>query len=119
MFEFKGVKDILVEDIKIKKQLELCKFDELKAILKGLTKGAIIYPGIIKDKLNLTMEDVYIMLEQMVKEKAIKRGYELYCQSCVNPKEKILNSIEGRFYCDACSKELDPLKDSIVVYIVI
>ncbi|MCC0670590.1 MULTISPECIES: hypothetical protein [Clostridioides] len=109
----------MIENCKVRKQLEQCKFDELKAILRGLSKGTIIYPGIIKDKLNLAMEDVYTMLEQMVKDKAIKRGYELYCQSCINPKTKILNSIAGRFYCDVCGKELYPLKDSIVIYTVI
>ena len=82
----------------------------------------MIYPGLIKSKLGIDIKNTYSILEYFKSSNVLERNFELYCSKCHKFKGKIvrsLNEVPDDCSCDFCDNTFDPLKDTIVIYIVI
>lgn len=86
-------------------------------------KGDIIFPDIIKNTYNLTMEETYLALEEIKKDKQIQIVYIPYCDDCneyvMSKIFETISCIPEFTECDKCHKILDGFEKSIVVYKVL
>lgn len=95
---------------------------QLTLQVKHWEKDTIIYPGMFKAKLSISIEVAYDMLEFLVSKKILERNYEIYCKNCNKFKGIIIRTpseYKTDIHCDFCDEKLVPLEDSIVIYRVI
>lgn len=112
----------VIENLTKRNKLSNYQIKQLKLQVKHWEKNTIIYPGMFKAKLNISIECAYNILEFLVSQKILERNYEIYCKNCKKFKGIILRSpseYKDEMYCDFCNNELAPLEDSIVIYRVI
>ncbi|MED1602648.1 hypothetical protein [Alkalihalophilus marmarensis] len=92
--------------------------------LRFYKSGDIIYPGALIRKTNLSMKNVYILLESIESIGLIERNFEVFCPKCkryTGDVYETLNQIPNELFCGECGNELgiDPLDNTIVVYKVL
>lgn len=112
----------LIEDLTKRHKLTEYQIDRLSKLLKFWRKGSIIYPGMLKSKLHISIKETYDILEYMLKEGFLERNFEIYCSECNKFKGKIVRSltdIPEDCCCEFCNHEIDPITDTIAIYRVI
>lgn len=77
-----------------------------------------IYPGVIKRKLNLAIEDVYRILEALKLDGAVESWYEYCCVHCQRTLGTVqhFNELPEFFECDFCGETLSTLENTIKIY---
>lgn len=109
----------LIENLTKKHKLTDYQINQLSTLLKFWKKGSLIYPGMVKSRLNISITETYDILEYMLKEGFLERNFEIYCSSCKKFKGKVVRSltdIPDDCCCEFCNHEIDPLKDTIAIY---
>lgn len=112
----------IIEILTKRNNLKKIQVKQLELQMKHWQKNTIIYPGMFKSKLFISIESAYDILEFLVSQKILERNYEIYCKNCNKFKGIILRTpseYKSNMYCDFCNNELAPLEDSIVIYRVI
>ena len=82
-------------------------------------KGTLLYPIVIKRKFKIDMISTYIILNELVKNDLLTIAYEIYCSECDKFQNDIydyLNEIPENISCEYCGKDIDIMKDAIVVF---
>lgn len=92
---------------------------ELIDFLSGLKVGDLIYPGHLKNTVNLDIKNVYQMLELLKTQGYISVIYEIYCHDCNHASGIFLDSIsefDPECCCEFCGHRLSALDDIRVLY---
>ena len=92
--------------------------NEILEFIKSF-KGTILYPIVIKRKFKIDIRNTYIILNELVKNDLLTIAYEIYCSECDKSQNDIydsLNEIPENIYCEHCGKDIDIMKDAIVVF---
>lgn len=92
--------------------------NEILEFIKNF-KGTILYPRVIKRKFRIDMRSTYIILNELVKNDLLTIAYELYCSECDKFQNDIydsLNEIPKNICCEYCGKDIDIMKDAIIVF---
>lgn len=95
------------------------KLERLLEILSTIRINQFVHPGMLIRNLNLSMKDVYAILEHIKKIGAISVYYEVYCNSCqefTGIGYETINQIPEYVECERCGKELNPIEDVVVIY---
>ncbi|WP_215599067.1 hypothetical protein [Bacillus mycoides] len=95
------------------------KIEVLLNLLSLYKIDDIIYPGLLIRKLNLKMNEVYIILETIESLNIIERNFEVYCSTGKKSTGAIyrtIRDIPSDLLCEECGKEIDPMEDTIIVY---
>ena len=82
-------------------------------------KGTILYPIVIKRKFKIDIRNTYIILNELVKNDLLTIAYEIYCSECDKFQNDIYDSlyeIPENISCEYCGKDIDIMKDAIVVF---
>ena len=80
-----------------------------------------IYPGVFKRKFNISIEEIYSLLNEMEKIGVLQSYYELVCSKCQKVMEtvRLFNELPDSFVCELCGEELPTLSNSVLIYKVI
>ena len=80
-----------------------------------------IYPGVIKRRLNLAIEDAYKILEALKSEGIIESWYEYCCVHCQRTLGTVqyFNELPEYFECDFCGEILNAMENTIKIYRVL
>ena len=92
--------------------------NEILEFIKSF-KGTLLYPRVIKRKFRIDMKNTYIILNELVKNDLLTIAYEIYCSECDKFQNDIydsLNEIPKNISCEYCGKDIDTMKDAIVVF---
>ncbi|MBM6820685.1 hypothetical protein [Clostridium saudiense] len=92
--------------------------NEILEFIKSF-KGTLLYPRVIKRKFRIDMKNTYIILNELVKNDLLTIAYEIYCSECDKFQNDIydsLNEIPKNICCEYCGKDIDIMKDAIVVF---
>ena len=92
--------------------------NEILEFIKSF-KGTLLYPIVIKRKFRIDIKNTYIILNELVKNDLLTIAYEIYCSECDKFKNDIydsLNEIPENISCEYCGKDIDIMKDVIVVF---
>lgn len=92
--------------------------NEILEFIKSF-KGTLLYPIVIKRKFKIDMISTYIILNELVKNDLLTIAYEIYCSECDKFQNDIydsLNEIPENISCEYCGKDIDIMKDAIVVF---
>ena len=92
--------------------------NEILEFIKSF-KGTILYPIVIKRKFKIDIRNTYIILNELVKNDLLTIAYEIYCSECDKFQNDIydsLNEIPENISCKYCSKDINIMKDAIVVF---
>lgn len=83
--------------------------------------GMWIYPGVLKRKFDLSIDMIYMILDEMEKGGILQSYYELYCSQCQKSMGtvQLFNELPDTFYCEICNAELPALENTILIYKVI
>ncbi|TEX16546.1 hypothetical protein [Bacillus cereus] len=85
-------------------------------------KEQIIYPGVIRRHLIVSMHKVYELLEEIESTKIISRNFEVHCNNCPRYKGTFyasLNDVSNNLICESCQRELDLFNNILIVYQVV
>lgn len=95
----------------------------LETFLDRYHKGEWIYPSAMHRKLNLSIQEVYKILEAGVTAGVLEQNLEIYCPKCqrfIGVRYKTLYDIPDEVYCVHCDFEIEhPLKHAIIIYRVL
>lgn len=112
------IKDKLIESSIINENV----IDKFIGIIKSWEVGTVIYPGELKEKLNVEYPTIYKALDEILDMGLLQYRFEIYCTCCdkvVGEKLlKSLNQFHEKLYCDKGHK-LNPLDNAIVLYEVV
>lgn len=88
---------------------------------RNYKKGMWIYPGVLKRKFSLDMNQVYELLSSLEKEGILQSYYELYCGHCQKSMGtvELFNQLPDYFECEICGEELPALENSVIIYKVV
>ena len=105
----------------LSKKLNKETTQEILDFFKCYKYGMWIYPGVLKRKFNLSIETIYIILEEMEKEGIVQSYYELYCCHCQKSMGivRLFNELPDVFQCEICNEELPTLENAVYVYKVV
>ena len=111
-----------IEEI-IRSQLSLddLKVNNLINFFKKYKVDKWIYPGVIKRNLQISIIDVYLLLDLLSKEGLLKGYYELWCGQCqkTNGIVSTFSELPDSFECENCLEKLPTLENSVLIYKVI
>lgn len=95
--------------------------NDVLEFLKYYNLNSWIYPGVLKRKFNLAIEDVYGILADMEKAGIVQSYYELYCGRCQKSMGtvRLFNELPESFICELCDEELTTLDNTMLIYKVI
>lgn len=92
------------------------KFLEL---FSRLEVGDLVYAGMFKSKLNISIEEAYYLLDELKSQGFLIHWYEIYCYDC-NKSTGIFIDTPRKFNpdlcCDYCGKHLTMEENLIVLY---
>ena len=98
----------------------------IKALLdffKYYKQNDWIYPGVLHRKLNISIKDVYDILEVFADQNIVERYLQIYCPECsryTGDYYKTISEIPDEVCCPHCDQEIEkPLQHTIIVYKVI
>ncbi len=97
------------------------KKDEILVFFSTYKSKDWIYPGVIKRKLNLAIEDAYKILEALKKERVVESWYEYCCVHCQRTLGTVqhFNELPEYFECDFCGETLSSMENTIKIYRVL
>jgi|GEM_PF-432718 len=94
----------------------------LKELLSHYKKDMWLYPGVIKSKVNLTIENTYRIMRELTEHGYIEEYYELYCGNChksTGRYYKTLSELPDEYECENCGYHEVPIENAALVYKVI
>jgi hypothetical protein len=98
------------------------KLNQFLGLLSRYKRGHIIHPGVFIRRLNITMKQVYKLLDEVKSLEIIEQNFEVYCYKCnkyTGDLYKTISQIPDDLICENCEEELNPLENTIVVYSVL
>lgn len=97
------------------------KISSIIIFLRYYKTGEYIYPGNIKRKFKLSMDEVYNLMHLLEINKIVETNYELYCFACnkTNGTAVVFNELPENFYCECCHEEINTIRNTIIIYKVI
>ena len=103
------------------KKLNQQTTNDVLDFLKNYKIDSWIYPGVLKRKFNLTIDEVYSILSDMENEGILQSYYELYCSHCQKSMGvvRLFNELPENFMCELCDEKLYTLENTILIYKVI
>lgn len=103
------------------KQLNKETTEAVLNFLKNYKCGMYIYPGVFKRKFNISIEEIYSLLNEMEKIGVLQSYYELVCSRCqkVMGTVRLFNELPDSFVCELCGEELPTLSNSVLIYKVV
>lgn len=111
--------------VKMAPLLKEKKFDlvALETFFKRYHTGEWIYPSAMRRVLNLSIQQIYEVLEEGVTCGVFEQNLEIYCPNChrfAGIQYKTVYNIPGEVNCIHCDFEIEhPLKHAIVIYRVL
>jgi hypothetical protein len=109
------IKDKLIKGSIINENL----IDKFIENIKEWEVGTIVYPGVLKEELNVEYPTIYKALDEIRDMGLLQYRFEIYCTCCdkvIGEKLlKSLNQFPEKLYCDKGHK-LNPLDNAIVLY---
>lgn len=83
--------------------------------------GMWVYPGVLKRKFSLDIQQVYELLSGLEQEGILQSYYEMYCGYCQKSMGtvELFNELPDTFECEICHSELPTLENSVMIYKVI
>jgi hypothetical protein len=81
-----------------------------------------LYPGVVIRHVGISMDEAYIILNQIEKLKFIEKVFEVFCPKCKYSTGEIYNSIveiPDEYFCEHCEHEFETLNGVIILYKVI
>lgn len=112
------IKDILTKNPTINNDF----IDKFIKIIATWEVGTIVYPGVLKEDLNVEYSTIYNILDEIRDMGILQYRFEIYCTCCdkvVGDKLlESLNQFPEKLYCDKGHK-LNPLDNAIVLYEVV
>lgn len=103
------------------KQLNKETTEAILNFLKNYKCGMYIYPGVIKRKFSISIEEIYSLLNELEKIGVLQSCYELVCSKCqkVMGTVRLFNELPDTFTCELCGEELPTLSNSVLIYKVV
>lgn len=95
------------------------KFNEFVSVL---TVGELVYAGMFKSKLNISIKEAYKILDELKQQGFLIHWYEIYCHDCDKSTGIFIDSprkFSEDLYCDYCGKHLSMEENLIVLYKVV
>ena len=96
--------------------------DRFLEFFSCLEVGDLVYAGMFKSKLNITIEYAYRILEELKTQGFLVHWYEIYCYNCNKSTGIFLDTprkFKPELYCDYCGKLLNMDDNLIVLYKVV
>lgn len=89
-------------------QFELDFSKKIVCFLKNYKKGDLIYPSLLKRKLNVNDDLVYKILSVLEKNNLLKINYEYFCYKCNSGSRlyQYYSEIPETYLCDNCEDNL-------------
>ena len=95
---------------------------KLIGILASYHKDMWIYPGVLKRKTSIPIQQVNSILYRLSKEGYLNLFYELRCYNCQNSfgsLYEVINSIPYDFECEYCHSKQLGIENAYMIYKVI
>ena len=92
------------------KQLNKETTEAVLNFLKNYKCGMYIYPGVIKRKFGISIEEIYSLLNEMEKIGVLQK---------VMGTVSVFNELPDTFTCELCGEELPTLSNSVLIYKVV
>lgn len=93
-------------------------YDEINSYIEE-SESPYIYPGLIQEKYNIEMEEVYKILIYFENRSILDIAFKIYCSRCKKSNGPIYNSLldlPNDFECEHCGKAINVLRDTIVIF---
>lgn len=94
----------------------------LVQLLQNYRVNMWLYPGVIKRKLNMSIPDIYEVLQILQEEGYLESYYELYCSHCQKSNGTVIryfSELPDTFECEVCHAELPALENTVLIYKVV
>lgn len=91
---------------------------EIIDFFQNYKKDMWIYPGILKRKFSLSIEEVYDVLNDLEKKGILESYYEIYCGTCQKSIGivHLFNELPETVECEICHGEITALENSLLIY---
>lgn len=109
----------VIENLKNRHKLTLYQEKKLTDYMRYWKEDDYIYPGVLKSKLNISIQEAYEMLEYIKSLGLLEYAFEVYCKKCSKSKGLYLQTLTDMpkdLSCDFCNHEFNALEDTIVLY---
>ena len=87
-------------------------------IVAKYRSGTWVYPGVIKRKLNLSINIAYTALEVLCESGFLDSYYELICSNChktTGTAVKTFTELPSSFQCEICAEVLPTMDDTTLI----
>lgn len=96
-------------------------YEKVKEFILNYQPRKIVYPGVIKRRFKLDLQEVYLLMENLAEKGIVIPAVETFCPNCMKSTGKVFTSIcdiPAYDECQYCGMEIEtPLESNIVVYI--
>ena len=94
---------------------------EIIEFFQNYKKDMWIYPGILKRKFSLSIEEVYDVLNDLEEKGILESYYEIFCGICQKSIGivHLFNELPETVECEICHGEIPALENSLLIYKVI
>lgn len=109
----------VIENLKSKHKLTVYQEKKLTEFMRYWKTNDYIYPGVLKSKLNISIQEAYGILEDVKSIGLLENAFEVYCKKCSKSKGIYLRSLTDMpeaLSCDFCNHEFNALEDTVVLY---
>lgn len=103
------------------RQLNKETAEKVLVFISSYKYGTFIYPGVLKRKFGISIEQAYILLNELEKAGVVQSYYELVCGNCQKSMGvvRLFNELPDTFVCELCGEELSTLSNSFLIYKVV
>ena len=111
-----------IENLIVLHHLSQYQAARIKEIFSCIKTGELVYAGMLKSRLNISIDAAYIILDELKEQGFLVHLYEIYCHEC-NRSTGLFLDTPRRFNpdqcCDYCGKQMTLEENLIVLYKVV
>lgn len=110
------------ETIREKTLLDDSSISRIVPLFYNYKVGMWVYPGVLKRKANITINESYLILHALEEKKLVESWYELHCSCCqksTGTAVKTFSEIPTTFECEICHSTITGIENAIMIYKVI
>lgn len=102
--------------------IEKVKIEEFCELFSHYSSGQWLYPGVFKRKLKISIDIIYIILNELEKMNLVSSFFEVNCCECKRTLGEVYKNfleIPDVIFCDNCKKEINTKANMYLIYKVL
>lgn len=110
---------IVLEKILEKKTLNTIQREKLIKLFKSCRPATQIYPGVFARKAEVSVKDIYLILDELEKLHIVSAHFEIICCECnrtIGNDYRSISDIPDKVYCENCNNEMEGMNNAFLVY---